>query len=64
MLYEVITEKALRQESKELEKRLHDLEHTLQLRTKEYSEQMQQKEGVETEKNAIEKKLEFLDWGN
>ncbi|MDF7800584.1 PAS domain S-box protein [Pontiellaceae bacterium B1224] len=55
-----IHEKALRRHEKDLENRIKELENTLHLKSKEYAEQIQAREGAEVEKHQIEEKMEQL----
>ncbi len=55
-----IREKALRQHEKDLEERIKELEHTLQLKVKEQAEQIQAREGAEVQKQQVEQKMEQL----
>ncbi len=55
-----IREKALRQHEKDLEERIKELEGTLQMKAKEFAEQIQAREGAEVQKKQIEQRLEQL----
>jgi PAS domain S-box-containing protein len=55
-----IRETALRKHEKDLEKRIHELEATLNLKSKEFAEQTQAREGAEVEKNELAQKMEQL----
>ncbi|MDF7808970.1 PAS domain S-box protein [Pontiellaceae bacterium B12219] len=55
-----IREAALRKHEKDLEKRIHELESTLNLKSKEFAEQIQAREGAEVEKNELAQKMEQL----
>ncbi|MDZ8119934.1 PAS domain-containing protein [Pontiella agarivorans] len=55
-----IREKAMRKHEKDQEKRIKELERTLNQNSKDYAEQLQAREGAESEKNEIEQKMEQL----
>jgi PAS domain S-box-containing protein len=55
-----IRETALRKHEKDLEKRIKELESTLNLKSKEFAEQIQAREGAEVEKNVLAQKMEQL----
>ncbi len=55
-----IREKALRQQEKDLEGRIKELEKTLQFKLKEHNEQVQLSEGAEVQRQQMEQKLEQM----